>query len=274
MERYFTADGIEVPAADVRRDAQGRPFGPDQVPLTTWRAPGKRERVAVKRERVARSGQPQLIVVLADTSLSMAGPRIKAAVDGIREMILDCQTRGPRGPGKSYFKVLLIRFDETASVIPGYEMVPVRDIDPDALQLEAKGRATNFQAALNLAERHLRDYLALLADHPDIETFPVPLVLLFSDGDSNRGDPLAAAGSLKKLRMGSDPVVLLCAGITEGGSSVNEDLLRKTASLPECYQRISDLETLKEWLVKVGSSGKSSAADLAALIRGTTAVEI
>ena len=271
MERYLTPDGIEVPKVDVRHDSQGRPFGPDHVELTVLRSPPLHS--ISKQTRIARSGQPQLVVVLADTSLSMAGSRIKAAVDGIREMVLDCQTRGPRGAGKSYFRVLLIRFDKTASVVPGYDMVPVRDIDPDELQLEANGRATNFQAALNLAERHVRDYLELVGDHPNIETFPVPLVLLFSDGASNRGDPLVAARSLKQLKMGSDPVVIVCAGITEGGSQVDEELLQNIASLPECYRRVSDLDKLKDFIVTVGSSGKSSAADLAARIRGLTATE-
>ena len=54
-------------------------------------------------QRKARQTRPQVVCVLADNSGSMSGPKARAATDGIREMLLRCQTTGPRGAGQVVF---------------------------------------------------------------------------------------------------------------------------------------------------------------------------
>ncbi len=59
--------------------------------------------------RQARQTRPQLVCMVAEDSGSMAGPRAHAATLGLREMIMECQARGPSGPGRSYFELLFVR---------------------------------------------------------------------------------------------------------------------------------------------------------------------
>ena len=47
-------------------------------------------------QRKAKQNRPQVVCVLADNSGSMSGPKARAATDGIREMLLRCQTTGPQ----------------------------------------------------------------------------------------------------------------------------------------------------------------------------------
>jgi len=56
--------------------------------------------------RQTRQSRPQLVCILADNSGSMAQEKARAATEGIREMIMECQSRGPGGPERSYFKLL------------------------------------------------------------------------------------------------------------------------------------------------------------------------
>jgi uncharacterized protein YegL len=145
--------------------------------------------------RQAKQSRPQLVCVLADNSGSMSGEKAQAATDGIREMIMECQSRGPAGPDRSYFKLLLIRFDSDAAVEPQCDLAPVRKIDPDQIEIPGDGGQTNITAALQLALDRLRPYLQSLHDHPERAEHPVPLVILFSDGDHNVGagpQPVAA----------------------------------------------------------------------------------
>ena len=48
--------------------------------------------------RQARQSRPQLVVVLADNSGSMAGDKAQAATQGIREMLMECQIARAVGP--------------------------------------------------------------------------------------------------------------------------------------------------------------------------------
>ena len=68
--------------------------------------------------RQTRQSRPQLVCVLADNSGSMAQQKAQAATEGIREMIMECQSRGPGGPDRSYFRLLLIRFGDEAVIDP------------------------------------------------------------------------------------------------------------------------------------------------------------
>jgi uncharacterized protein YegL len=89
--------------------------------------------------RQAKQSRPQLVCVLADNSGSMQGEKAQAATNGIREMIMECQSRGPTGPERSYFKLLLVRFDSTATVDPQGDLTPVRKIDPDQIEIKGDG---------------------------------------------------------------------------------------------------------------------------------------
>ena len=65
-------------------------------------------------ERSARVSRPQLVYVLADNSGSTRGAKASAATRGIREMLIQCQLKGPSGRHRSYFRFVLIRFGSHA----------------------------------------------------------------------------------------------------------------------------------------------------------------
>ena len=219
--------------------------------------------------RSAKQTRPQLVCVLADNSGSMSGDKARAATQGIREMLMECQSRGPSGPERSYFRFLLIRFDNDAKVDPSCDITPVRKIDPNGVELLGNGGQTNITAALQTALDRLRPYILGLQDHPERKEHPLPLVLVFSDGQHNVGTgPKAIAAELKKLMLDGEPVVIAAAGVSLGDGAVDEHTLREIAS-PECYVSIDNVQVLSAFICSVGSSGASRASDVAKVLRVT-----
>ena len=190
--------------------------------------------------RQARQSRPQLVCVLADNSGSMAQQKAQAATEGIREMIMECQSRGPGGPDRSYFKLLLIRFDDEAVIDPLCDMAPMRMIDPDYVTIDGCGGETDITGALELALIRLRVYMKGLRQHLEREEHPLPLVLLFSDGKHNVGSgPRPVADEIKNLNLDGDPVVIAVAGVSVGNARLDEKTLRAIASpeLPCAYRQ-------------------------------------
>jgi len=217
--------------------------------------------------RVARQTRPQLVCVLADNSGSMAGEKAQAATQGIREMLMECQSRGPDGPDRSYFRFLLIRFDHEATLDLLCAMTPVRMIDPDQISIDGRGGKTDITAALELTLMRLRPYMQSLQRHPERAEHPLPLVILFSDGEHNVGSgPRPVAEEIKRLNLDGEPVVIAVAGVSVGSERPDEKTLRHIAS-PECYVHIDNAQSLTSFIASVGSSGASRAVDVARVIK-------
>ena len=219
-------------------------------------------------KRDARQSRPQTLCVVADNSGSMAGPKAQAATDGIREMLLRCQTTGPQGPDRSYFRLALIRFGSSAEIDPRCNMTPVRQIDVDSIEICGDGGGTNITAALELAygglERFIRE---VVEPHAERAKYPLPLVLLFSDGHNGYGDPEPIAVRIKRLNIDGEPIIIACAGVsTDDSDSPDEELLRRIAS-PECYLHIDKARLLSAFLAEVGSSVASSQQEISRAIR-------
>ena len=217
--------------------------------------------------RTARQSRPQLVCVLADNSASMRGKKAVAATNGIREMLLNCQTRGPRGADRSYFRLALIKFGDRAELVANCNMAPVRQIDSDSVEIAGNGGGTNITAALEMAydglERYVRD---VLGEHPERRQHPLPLLVLFSDGRNGYGKPEPVAARIKRLTLDGDPVVIAGAGVSVSESDkLDEEQLREIAS-PECYLHITDARVLSHFLAEVGSSGASSPREIAQVI--------
>ena len=219
-------------------------------------------------KRTTRQSRPQLICVLADNSGSMAGPKAEAATRGIREMLLQCQTSGPRGPKKSYFKFVLIPFDDQAKIV--CNVIPVRQIDPKSIEIRGDGGMTNIRHALELAYEGLDRYFREVVDpHPERREHPVPLVLLFSDGHHNAGgDPEEVAQRIKSLNIDGDPVIIACAGVAIDGSDQPDERLLRAIASPECYVQVRNTRLLSAFLAELGSRGFSTAQEVAGGIRG------
>jgi uncharacterized protein YegL len=218
-------------------------------------------------KRKARQSQPQLVCIVADNSDSMAGEKAKAATQGIHEMLTNAQTRGPQGVERSSYRLLLIRFSNDAKIAPGCDMTPVRQIDPQTIEVCGDGGQTNITAALQLTRDRLAPYMKSLQERPENAEHPLPLVLLYSDGEHNVGDsPAGVAAEIKGLNLDGDPVVIVCAGIAVGKAHPDEATLREIAS-PECYFPATELEKLTRFLAEVGSSGLSSAPEIARMIK-------
>jgi uncharacterized protein YegL len=217
--------------------------------------------------RQARQSRPQLVCVLADNSGSMAGEKAQAATQGIREMLMECQSRGPGGPDRSYFQLLLIRFDHEAVIDPSCDMTPVRKIDPDRVSIDGRGGQTDITAALELALMRLGPYMQALQQHPERAEHPLPLLLLFSDGEHNVGSgPQPVAAEIQRLNLDGEPVVVAVAGVSVGIEQPDERMLRAIAS-PECYVHITKAQSLAAFIASVGSSGASRAIDVAKVIK-------
>lgn len=217
--------------------------------------------------RKARRRCPQLVCVLADTSRSMAaGNKIQSATEGIRGMIMHCQASGPYGPES--FQLLLITFNEVAAIHPLGTAKLVGDIDPDNIQLDGHGKRTNISAALALLLAQLQPYMAALQSRPKEERdeCPLPLVILFTDGEHNCGDPpKPIADQIKNLALDDDPVII-CAAAIGVRDKQYEETLRGIAT-PECYFNISHLNQLKAFIASVGSSGSSRLHDVVKLCK-------
>jgi hypothetical protein len=198
----------------------------------------------------------------------MAGPKAEAATKGIREMLLRCQTTGPRGVDKSYFQFVLIRFDDQAEIVCNME--PVRHIDPESIEIRGDGGMTNIRHALELAYDGLDRYFREIVDqHPERNEHPVPLVLLFSDGHHNAGGyPEEVAQRIKGLNIDGDPVIIACAGVATDGSDQPDERLLQAIASPECYVQVRDTRLLKAFLANVASWGYSTVQEVARGMRG------
>ena len=217
--------------------------------------------------RNARQSRPQVVCVIADNSGSMVGAKAEAATAGIREMLLRCQTTGPRGPDRSYFKLVLVRFGSTAEIDERCNITPVRQIDADTISIVGDGGGTDMTAALEIAYDGLQRYMELLQSHPERSQHPLPLVLLFSDGYHNgMGDPADVADKIKSLALDGDAIPIAAAGVAVGSEQPDVHLLQRIAS-PECYFHITDVGMLSRFLAEVGSSVASSAAELARVVK-------
>ena len=217
--------------------------------------------------RQAKQSRPQLVCILADNSGSMAGEKAQAATQGVQEMVMECQARGPAGPDRSYFKVLLIRFGDTAVVDSQCDMTPVRKIDPNQIQIMGDGGQTNITEALEIRRDRLRTYLQELESHPERSEHPIPLVMLFSDGAHNKGGaPQPVAEEIKQLTLDGEPVVIAAAGVSVGREQPDERTLRAIACA-ECYVPITNAQALTQFISSVGSSGVSRAKDVAQVIK-------
>ena len=217
--------------------------------------------------RQTRQSRPQLVCVLADNSGSMAEQKAQAATEGIREMIMECQSRGPGGPERSYFKLLLIRFGDEAVIDPLCDMPPIRMIDPDQVEIDGRGGETDITGALELAYIRLRSYMQGLEWHPERAEHPLPLVLLFSDGEHNLGSgPQPVAAKIKSLNLDGDPVIIAVAGVSVGKARPDERTLCEIAS-PDCYVHVANTQALAAFISSVGSSGVSRIRDVANVIK-------
>jgi uncharacterized protein YegL len=161
----------------------------------------------------------------------------------------------------------LVKYSDEAEVIADCDMTAVRKIDPQTIEIRGDGGRTNITAALQLALDRLKPYMAGLQNHPEHAEHPLPLILLFSDGEHNVGpSPQSVAAQLKSLRLDGEPVVVVCAGIAVGEGRPDETTLGGIAS-PECYLPVTAADMLTRFISEVGSSGLSSAAEIADKIR-------
>jgi len=146
---------------------------------------------------------------------------------------------------------------------PLCDMTPIRMIDPDQVEIDGRGGETDITGALELALIRLKIYMQGLQRHPERAEHPLPLVLLFSDGEHNLGSgPQPVAAEIKSLNLDGDPVVIAVAGVSVGEARPDERTLREIAS-PDCYVHVANTQALAAFMSSVGSSGVSRARDVA-----------
>ncbi len=171
---------------------------------------------------------------------------------------------GPAGADRSYFQFVMIRFSATAEMDESCSFKPVRHIDPKSVSLTGDGGATDITAALEAAYSGLEPYVRRIEEHPERNVYPVPLVLLFSDGQHNgHQPPEPVATRIKSLTIGGAPVLIATAAVaTDPCDEPDIELLQKIASSPACCVRVENSRQLSEFLASVGSCVPSSVRDL------------
>ncbi len=214
--------------------------------------------------RIAKQSRPQTVYVLADNSTSMGGEKARAATEGVQEMLMECQSRGPSGKDRSYFRFTYIEFDELATLI--HNDVPVRHIDPDTISLMGNGGMTNITRCLELVLSDLRRKKMEIESHPERAEHPIPLVMLFSDGCHNDGpQPEPVAHQIKSLPIDDTPINIVVASVDIGKDRPDEVLLSELASDGH-YISIQNVEALTNFISSVGSSGASSPEEIRRII--------
>ena len=198
--------------------------------------------------RRPRERRPQLACILADNSDSMAGAKAKLTTNAVRELLLGLQVRGPRGPERSYYRLLLVKWGAEAALHPSFNMVPVRQVDPDGIVVLGDGGASNMANALEIAYAGLERYLTeVVQPHPEREKHPLPVVLVFSDGWNQGPDPTPVAERIKALNVDGDSVLLATVGVAADVSEpANEELLRSLAS-PSSYLAVTEARFLSDF---------------------------
>ncbi|MBI1315215.1 hypothetical protein GC176_28340 [bacterium] len=215
-------------------------------------------------ERTVRATRPQLVCVLADNSGSMRGAKAEAATRGIREMLMKCQMKGPPGRDRSYFRFVLIQFGSHAAIDEASYMKPVREIDPDSIEIRGDGGGTNITEALEKVCAGLERYLhEVVEPHPERDRYPMPVVLLFSDGHNGGSCPLGVADRIRSLHIDGDHVLIAAASVAVAGSVPPDGNLLREIATPGCCISVDQPELLSEFLVQVGSSAAVSAQELA-----------
>jgi hypothetical protein len=138
--------------------------------------------------------------------------------------------------------LLLVRFDTTAEIDPNCDVTPVREIDPDSIEIAGSGSKTNITGALQLALDRLRPYVQSLAEHSEHAEHPLLLLFLFSDGQHNVGEsPQRAATEIKQPTLDGEPVVIAAAG--ELTTPKQETVRNAPNNLLRTSAKIEDLQT-------------------------------
>ncbi|QDV85404.1 vWA domain-containing protein [Planctomycetes bacterium TBK1r] len=222
----------------------------------------------IKSNRSAKPNRQQLVVVIADNSSSMYGPKAEAAVEGIENMIIECQTKGRE---QSLYRVLLIVFADKATIHSECKRTPVMEIDTDKISFRGDGGGTNMRAALRLAHSQISEYLDEISNHPQKSKHPLPLVIFFSDGRNGYQDPKPAAKALKALTYDSLPILIFTAGVAVGDNDrPDEEMLKSIASTHNghpLYVPVQDVSVLAHFLADAGSSAASTAAEAFDILR-------
>lgn len=225
-----------------------------------------------RSKRSVKPNRQQLVVVIGDNSGSMRGLKAEAATDGIRKMIIQCQSRS--GSEESLYRVLFISFGNQAVIDKQCRRTPVLEVDTNQVSLRGDGGGTNLREALELAHSQISEYLDEIEGHPQQAKHPLPLVILFSDGRNgdNFGRPEAAAESLKELQYDSEEILILTAGVAVAdGDNPDEQTLKAIAShyknVP-LYVPIEKADMLSRFLAAAGSSAASTSAEVYDVIRG------
>lgn len=227
---------------------------------------------AEKATRTVKPNRQQLVVVIGDNSGSMRGQKAEAAVEGVRQMINECQSRS--GSEQSLYRVLLILFGNEATIYPNCERTPVLEIASEEITFHGDAGGTNLRAALELAYEQISDYLVEIAEHPHKNKHPLPLLILYSDGHNgdNFGRPEAAAKKLKELTYDSESILIVTAGVAvDAKDKPDEYTLKAIASSYQdipLYVPIHKANSLSCLLAAAGSSAASTAGELYDVIRG------
>jgi hypothetical protein len=189
--------------------------------------------------------------------------KAQAALEGIKDFVARISGMGPDGKKGTYFVLLVITFNDQVQVQFGPDICGL--CETDNLVFGKAKWGTNIGLALSKAYEVLLQWMPRMEEHGERDEFPLPRVILFSDGQNqcDSPDPLAEAEKIKALNIDDEPVVIATAGVSVGDTDwPDEELLKSIASSRECYFHIDSAKELKRFLAVVGSVTHSTVREM------------
>lgn len=222
-------------------------YGGSQAPIGNSNQPSASVYLNHAQGRSLGQGQGEDLVLVLDTSGSMAGrydgsrDKITAAKRGTSSLVLNMAMIDPNA------QIGIVRFDRSATpLLPLCPLHSHRDQMIHTIQsLQADG-GTDQNEGLKAA-RDMFEWSRI-----DVTR----RIIMLTDGEG--GNPLLTAADLK-----SRGVIIEVLGVGDCPTNVNEKLLRKVASTingENRYRFIKDAQTLVERLTQLGGSFQSIAA--------------
>ncbi len=187
----------------------------------------------------------QEAIGLLDASPSMEGQKAKEASEACSQLV--CELAKP--VNKEGFSVSIIEFYGKAQIV--HDSVPAVDLVKtlEPIVTSNSKESTNITAGLELAKQLC---LKEKNDQQSNIRWLRPVVVLFSDGDHNKGPEPGAIAS--ELRKHADIVTVAY------GSDANEKLLRELATSPQHFYRCNDGADLRQFFASVGQTMSDSLA--------------
>ena len=194
----------------------------------------------VRRPTCICSISKQIALIVRDSSISMTGPKAQEASTGCNELVSELALP----ENKDGFYVGIVDFSQDAHIANPITAAKYLAGMMNPISVSSSTNITaGLQQAINLLQSPVPEQ--------DVNcSFLRPVVILFSDGQHNCGNPPEVVAS--QLKDIADLVTVAF------GSDADEALLCRLATSPEHFYRCRDGRELRQFLAAVGKTLKDT----------------